>query len=234
MALFVAPFQKLLYFQVPIPDLKNMQAGGPFALTHLVLGNMEYRNYYRNQPYTILDNSIHELGAALHIDHILNAARMIQPRWIIPPDFMFDYLSTRQALEDFTKHIEPDNILPVLQCQDETEFKAFQKYLKSEGYYYIAIPYKAPRLNYLKYLDPDIRYHFLGMKSIDELANIAAWMKIMNISWTLDTGKPFRAGQNKGNVTGPKLDMNMPCDPMYVLQYLEMMDLAIWGQEHRR
>lgn len=234
MALFIAPFQKLTYFQIPIPDLVRMQAGGPFALTHLVLSRPDYRDFYKGQPYTILDNSIHELGASLHIQDILAAAKMIQPRWVIPPDFMFDYVSTRKALEEFTEYVDPDNILPVLQCRDEIEFKTFQKYLKSEGYYYIALPYKAPRLQYLKYLDSDIKYHFLGMQSIDELREIAAWMKVMNISWTIDTGKPFRAGQNEGCVTGPKLDMNKPCDPKYVLQYLELMDEAIWGQEYRR
>lgn len=65
------------------------------ALTHLVESNVVYREWLkRYKGYTILDNSIVELGDAVDIARVCDAAELINADEIILPDVMEDGVAT--------------------------------------------------------------------------------------------------------------------------------------------
>lgn len=210
-----------LYFQIPLLAMSDYYAGGGFALAHLVNNDPRYSAHFQHRNYVILDNGIHELGQSVDTDALLQAFYLIWPRWVIAPDTMFDYRATREALEKFVGIVPQSRVLPVLQYKNPEEFNSFHSYLISEGYKAIALPYRSPRAAHLSDLKPGIHYHFLGLKNLSELEYIARGTR--NISWSIDTGKPFRAAQNGGIVDGPKLDMYQPCNSEIALCYIQHM-----------
>lgn len=94
----------------PIPLLYKYAIRSKYhmALAHLVLENLDYANFYRERSaageYVILDNSIIELGEAVSIDIILEAAARIKAHEIILPDVYRDGMGTLNAIDRVFHH----------------------------------------------------------------------------------------------------------------------------------
>lgn len=78
-----------LAIEFPIPHLKALSkyTDFDFVLTHMVLENKVYRDFYsESKRFMILDNSFFELGQALSGDKIMKAARIMMPEEVVAPD----------------------------------------------------------------------------------------------------------------------------------------------------
>lgn len=71
-------------------------------LTHLVEKNPDYRDWARQQDghYRILDNSLIELGGAVTVQQLCNAAAIVKADEIILPDVFLDGPGTLKAVDD--------------------------------------------------------------------------------------------------------------------------------------
>jgi len=224
-------------FQIPHQHLKDIQGDIDFALAHLVLQGGNYADFYEQQSAdgreVILDNGLHELGAPLAPSQIVKAAEIINPSWIIPPDWHGDSLRTMKAVEICRGIYDSLRIGPVVQGDSYIEFVATYKTYIDMGFNIICFPYRtsAWRLQLLleeapKY--PTIRHHLLGMQSLRELKLLPP---VYDIS--LDTGKPFRWAQHPPSTTTfNKLDMNKQCHLPAVVNYIQQMREALWSVKH--
>lgn len=74
----------------PIHYLELQNSDYHLALTHLVLKYPKYAQFYKEcrekGDFVILDNSLIELGEAVEIDKVLEAAEIINPNEIVLPD----------------------------------------------------------------------------------------------------------------------------------------------------
>lgn len=116
-----------------------------FALTHLVLSDPDYAEYYRDHKdrLLILDNSTNELGEPCSIDDILKAAELTKPHIIVPPDYLCDMNKTVEDVRIFKKVGWEDErfILPVIQGSTVKEcYKCADKYIDM-GFTQCAVPY---------------------------------------------------------------------------------------------
>ena len=192
-----------LAFQVPFAYLYHNFGDFDFALADFVLNHEGYREYYKKSlRECILDNSIHELGASLALDKLEEAFYTIEPRWVIPPDVMFNSKKTLHNVQVAESVFLPSQILPVLQASTIGDFIYIQDALIDKGYKYLAVPYRMDRLSILPYLRSDISYHFLGLMYPEEFENL----KMFPMVKSLDTGKPFRKGKAKLDMNSKDLD----------------------------
>jgi len=116
-----------------------------FALTHLVLSDPAYADYYatHHDKMLILDNSTNELGVPCSIDDILKAAEIIKPDIIVPPDHLCNMEKTIEDVRIFKKVGWEDErfVLPVIQGSTIKEcYKCADKYVDM-GFKQCAVPY---------------------------------------------------------------------------------------------
>lgn len=99
-------------FIAPIQNLELAQRGTMhMALTHLVLQNAAYRNFYRNETmYKILDNGAFE-GELNSMQQVLLAADSIQANEIVLPDYLFDWKKTVQSAKTSIQRLKSLGIL---------------------------------------------------------------------------------------------------------------------------
>jgi hypothetical protein len=81
-----------------------------FVLTHLVLDNQQYREFYKQRKtYKILDNSIFELGEAVSNSKLFEALEIIKPNVIIAPDVLKDSAKTINRTKSFLSEFSSKN-----------------------------------------------------------------------------------------------------------------------------
>lgn len=154
------------------------------ALTHLVLeGNEKYINHFRCLPsndYIILDNSVIELGTAVSIEQVLEAAKIIGADEIILPDAFCDKDRTIELLNEIMStqkyHDIPYKMMAVPQGKTvEDWFECYNYILDLPIIHTIGIPkvidaiFPGGRLALLDFLDDYLlideskEYHLLGV-----------------------------------------------------------------------
>jgi hypothetical protein len=74
------------------------------ALAHLVLADPDVATFYRERAegaFLILDNSAHELGEALSVERLIEAASLTNPDVLVVPDKIWDAEASLRLVENF-------------------------------------------------------------------------------------------------------------------------------------
>lgn len=169
-------------------------------LTHLVEKYPSYVEEALKHPdtYIILDNSLIELGGALSMERLIDAAKKVYADEIILPDVFMDgkatYESTLKSIEWLKEHKELGsfNLMAVCHGTTEEEFKeCFDKLNSLEEITTIGIPKVMSSMPWVKdknrkslyniFKDTHKQIHFLGSwYNLSELLNLgtAVWNKV--------------------------------------------------------
>ena len=93
-------------FVSPVQYLNDVQSFSDYhlCLTHLVILNRRYREFYKNRSklndYIILDNgAVEKSGRSVPMRDIVTAAILIHPTVVVLPDFLFDGKKTLTELK---------------------------------------------------------------------------------------------------------------------------------------
>ena len=119
-------------------------------LTHMVEKYPQYANTARDaRGYKILDNSLIELGGAVDLERVLNAAKVINADEIILPDAFQDGPATVKAVRESLQYLTdkwpnrdwPFKLMAVAQGRDAKEwYECYQELLKTPDVDVIGIP----------------------------------------------------------------------------------------------
>ena len=107
-----------LAFEVPIPDLRTFAEHSDYelALAHLIVQNEEYRNFFIEQrekgKLVVLDNSAWEMGDAINVDLVIQAAKILQPQAVVAPDY-FDGIRTVKETKEFVERAKRELPVPL-------------------------------------------------------------------------------------------------------------------------
>ena len=183
-----------------------------FLLTHLVLEDEDYRNFYSTKAhipniptFTVLDNSVNELGQPCTLEEMQKAADIVNPDIIIPPDYLRDW---KQTVETLGKGIDlwgKSKIWPVIQGGTREEvWSCASVLIKSLEFKTVCMPFDIT-LNRNEHardlakaregivmdlisMDPTIQIHLLGFNTFEEIDRYKFHPK--NIV-SIDTGSPY-------------------------------------------
>ena len=195
-----------LALECPSSLLEEVQphADFDFILTHLVLQDKRYADFYKNSRRTkILDNSVNELSTPTSLDDIERASEIVTPNYIVSPDYLQNLTETKRSLEATLKKFSPAQILPVVQGSNYCECVDYAEYLKSLGFTFLAVPYDScigkSSLAVMSgcrdiivgiLTSQEFRVHLLGMTDLEELRRYRSNPKVISI----DTGCPILHG----------------------------------------
>ncbi len=178
-----------------------------FALTHLVLSDEKYAEWYKNSKrFKILDNSTNELLEPCSLEDIKKAADIIQPNLIVPPDHLGNHFATIESLDKAIKLFWIEKILPVVQGHELRYVLGCFDYIQNLGFKRVAVPYDilssrqdnvtVMAENRQKVVNSIIakmsigsEIHLLGFNTLEELWDC-------NRGWvtSIDTGSPILHG----------------------------------------
>ena len=211
-----------------------------YCLPHLLDQDEDYKNFFykvkQQGVYTIMDNSLHELGHAYDRSRLLYWIDELKPNEFIVPDVWQDTTASIVNAREWSKVILPKEVTKVAVVQARNFLDAvlcYQTY-KDLGYKKIAFSYGAeyyldhsnhPNQNLAKALgrievvsrmynmgiiQPTDRVHLLGCQVPQEFS----WYKNAGFIETIDTSNPIMAtldgiqyGRN-GLLDKPKANMN--------------------------
>ncbi len=193
--------------ECPTPLLEAVQPLADFdwILSHLVEADPTYAKWYQlSTRMKVLDNSVNELLEPVSIEKMTGAANIVNPTFIVAPDFLGDWEKTLSALEEAMGVFGRDRTLPVLQGSTLEECKACARDIKAMGFRRISIPYDIlseryftlrrmgeNRSSVLHHLGAHFSWiHLLGFTSPSELLDYVDRKNILS----QDTGKPIMWG----------------------------------------
>ena len=186
-------------------------------LTHMVEKYPAYTEAARNAPgYKILDNSLIELGGAVDLERVLNAAKVINADEIILPDVFQDGPATVKAVRESLQYLTdkwtnrdwPFNLMAVAQGKDEKEwYECYQELLNMPDVDVIGVP------KVLAKMHPGGRPHF-----VNELCNLRAKPHhLLGMWYSMSELPEYKYPENIRS-----------CDTV-LLGYLIKHDLNFWG-----
>ena len=135
-------------FPIPNIEMEQKQTMHMF-LTHLVESSSEYRKAALEAPgYKILDNSLIELGGAVDLKRVLEAAEVIHADEIILPDVFQKGPETLEAVAEAVRYLKclypagiPYKVMAVAQGRDEKEWYAcYRELMDMPGVDVVGIP----------------------------------------------------------------------------------------------
>ena len=96
-------------------------------LTHLIFKDKAYRDMAKNHKgYKILDNSLIELGGAMSMRDVLDAAELIKADEVVLPDVFMDgeatIKSTTEALEEYEEELKQYKTMAVVHGETVDEW----------------------------------------------------------------------------------------------------------------
>ena len=218
-----------------------------FILAHLVLKDKEYAEFYQqSERFKILDNSVNELGRPCTIRELEEAAGVVKPDLIVPPDAIQDYEGTLLGLQKALEIFDFDKLLPVAQGSDAAEFLGYARKLIEEfGFGRIAVPYisvsqrsddlETLALNRVALVESLIEMgfddiHLLGMTSLDEFSNYFPYDR--EVHFWLDTGRPIMCGVN--NIVFGKEELPQKVEPSMSKMKLGDLSKIFYNVAYRR
>ena len=174
-----------------------------FLLAHLVLEDPLYLQYFQSMEgnrFTVLDNSVNELGKPCSIKDMQKAAEFIKPNKIIPPE------SLKKGI-DLWGH---SKIIPVIQGINlEDVYRCAKVTIGELGFKTISLPYditlgKTHSLSqlatsrqriviHLMEEYPGLKIHLLGFNTFEE---IDFYKDYSNNVVSIDTGSPYTNSTN--------------------------------------
>ena len=135
-------------FPIPNIEMEQKQTMHMF-LTHLVESSPEYRKAAIEAPgYKILDNSLIELGGAVDLKRVLEAAKVIHADEIILPDVFQKGPETLEVVAQSIEYLKnaypygcPYKVMAVAQGRDEKEwYECYRELLNMSGVDVVGIP----------------------------------------------------------------------------------------------
>ena len=214
-----------------------------YCLPHLLDQDEYYRDYFYNARkegrYIIMDNSLHELGAAYDFDRLHYWIKEIEPDEFIVPDVWMKQAQTNAQAKYWKqfKYPKRTKIVAVVQGEDEQKAHLCAGLLADLGYKKLCISYGASwygdnpldrsigRINFVKDLLSrkelkDIKFHLLGCAVPQEFG----WYRNEPRIESIDTSNPIMAAlegtkySKSGLLTKPVANMNTHFDiePEYV------------------
>ena len=120
-----------------------------YCLPHLLDQDTAYRKHFydfkKSGGYTIMDNSLHELGEAYDHERLIFWVNELEPDEFIVPDVWMDIDATLKNAKEWIKIPYPPNTTPVAVVQSRSFEEAEECYLalKKLGYKKIAFSYGA-------------------------------------------------------------------------------------------
>ena len=211
-----------------------------YCLPHLLDKDEDYKDFFykvkKEGVYTIMDNSLHELGVAYGEDRLLYWIDELQPNEFIVPDVWQDTNASIVNARKWAQINLPKDVTKVAVVQAQNFLDAvlcYQTY-KDLGYKKIAFSYGAEyyldhshhpnkdlakalgrievigRMYSMSLIQPNDRVHLLGCQVPQEFS----WYKNAGFIETIDTSNPIMAtidgiqyGRN-GLTEKPKANMN--------------------------
>jgi hypothetical protein len=211
-----------------------------YCLPHLLDKDEDYKNFFykvkKDGVYTIMDNSLHELGVAYGEDRLLYWIDELKPNEFIIPDVWQDTNASIVNARKWAQIKLPKGVTKVAVVQAQNFLDAilcYQTY-KDLGYKKIAFSYGAEyyldhshhpnkdlakalgrievigRMYSMSLIQPNDRVHLLGCQVPQEFS----WYKNAGFIETIDTSNPIMAtidgiqyGHN-GLTDKPKANMN--------------------------
>jgi hypothetical protein len=196
-----------LALECPTSLLQEIQPLGDFdfVLSHLVLKDKEYADFYRNSDrYLILDNSTNELLAPLSEPDIAKAAKIVNPDLVVAPDYLNDMERTLDALNDTVNYFGIRKVLPVVQGATVEECIVCADRLWNRGFDFVAVPYditcertdslgtmalaRQKVVQAITHMGIPLIVHLLGLTLLEELSRYGSEVK------SIDTGSPVLHG----------------------------------------
>jgi hypothetical protein len=178
-----------------------------FALAPWVLKDEAYSNFFLQRP-TVMDNGVHETGEPLPAELLLEAASLIEPMAIIPPDYLYDWHRTYEGFQDMAAMVPVEKLWPVVQGRSIDELMLLAEQYAVHRVTKVCLPYRlragirndlAMRLKTF-----GLEIHFLSLTRLEEL-----YFMRMVPNASFDTGKPFRWAQ-QGMVWGEDMAERAP------------------------
>ena len=120
-----------------------------YCLPHLLDQDTAYRKHFydfkKSGGYTIMDNSLHELGEAYDHERLIFWVNELEPDEFIVPDVWMDIDATLKNAKKWINIMYPKNVTPVAVVQSRSFKEAEECYLalKKLGYKKIAFSYGA-------------------------------------------------------------------------------------------
>ena len=197
-----------------------------FLLTHLVLEDKKYREFYSTRAhipniptFTVLDNSVNELGQPCTLEEMQKAADLIKPDIVIPPDYLLDWKKTVETLYQGINIWGKSKIWPVIQGGTREEvWSCAYELIKTLGFDTICVPFDITLARHhhvdelakaregivmdLLHMDSDIKIHLLGFNTFEE---IDRYKFLPNNVVSIDTGSPY---------TNSRYNRRMNIDPL--------------------
>lgn len=212
----------------PIKNLEYVKSGQcAMALTHLVLTNEEYANFYANlKMYIILDNSAFE-SQLQGIDDVAKAAKIVGANEIILPDIVGDKDATIQATINAIKWLKKNKLdksyklMAVPQGKTEEEWwQCFRTFNDMNEVNVIGLSKLSCPLCFKKSISQsrlfitqemqinnlrnnNKEYHLLGgsYEILDEMNQHPEWVR------SIDTSAPFEFGKARVSLKTAKSDL---------------------------
>ncbi len=188
-----------------------------FLLTHLVLEDEKYRKFYNTRAhipniptFTVLDNSVNELGQPCTLEQMQEAADIIKPNIIIPPDYLGDWKKSIESLEEGIDIWGKDKIWPVIQGGSREEmWNCASILIRDMNFETICVPFditldrtysikdlakaREGTVMDLISLNSSIQIHLLGFNTFEEIDRYKFHPK--NVV-SIDTGSPYTNSRN--------------------------------------
>lgn len=197
-----------LAFECPVCMFSFVQplADYDFCLAHKVLEDPRYATFYReSEKLKFLDNSCNELREPLSLTEIGKAASIVDPTFIVAPDYLRDSKRTLEGLIEAKELFGIAKVFPVIQGSTKEEVKDLAESIRSMGFNWVAVPYdilgnRSMDINKLGRLRMGVVellriegfkwIHLLGLNSLREVASYQDKPEVQ----TLDTGAPISNG----------------------------------------
>ena len=178
-----------------------------FCLAQNALEDPEYAKFFKGQSakgrMVILDNGFHEMGHPLSIPELEKAFGLVNPSFVVSPDWFGKPIETFDAFQQAKKVFPKEKLAVCLAANGEIDLPQFfmnvcgeagmlcLPYRANRKEWFISLIHMFPRMRWPKYL------HLFGMSTFDDLlyfreATIYYGWKCGDVS--VDTAKPIKHG----------------------------------------
>jgi hypothetical protein len=201
-----------LSIEIPTSVLPLLSAytDSDFVLAHRVLEDPDYASFHEQRAANrelILDNSFHELGVALPIRDLLEAADRVNADYVIAPDKLGDPIWTAEQFLNLYqaqkwRRGKAYGLAVVMQGATFVERRTFMATVRAADM--LCLPFRAPRIEWFVEHEKEIRHHWrrIHLLGVNELTEFRRFFLLSTsdfwagTAWSVDTAKPVKWGMS--------------------------------------